>query len=124
MRDDGFDNDVICKATIIWEDANEMVASGLSEDGKFLWESAFLAHINIFENLLEIESYFNEYDDGDLMGALNTDIPPWKNFIFTWTGIGRDLQVYIENVETAIQTKLTPPRPTGARLSLVPSPPQ
>lgn len=122
MRDDGFDNDVACVANIIWEGANELAGKGIPEDDKFSFESAFLAHINILEDLMDIESSFNEFEPKKLSDILNNDIVVWRNFIFTWTAIGAYLKGYIENIETALHTKLTPPRTKGAHLSLVPPP--
>lgn len=124
MRNDGFDDDVACAANIIWENACSLQVQGTPEDGDFSYEAAFLAHINIFEDLMEIEKSFNDHDREKLISILDKDIPVWKNFVFTWTGVGRDLKDYIENVERALQTKLTPPTQRGAHLSVVPTPPQ
>jgi len=110
VRDDGFDDGVLCRACIIWEQACELSQGTRSKEeiGRLASESLFLAHINAMGALAELEEYFDTYDQNELLTFRHVTIPAIRSFTQMNTDIGYRLAKFCDIAQERIVGELEP----------------
>lgn len=126
-RDDGFDIVMLTDACLFYDEAQTMEQTGIPDDEiVFEKESYFLAHVNVIENLRDIEESFDDYTIEDLIAIRDKDFTHVPDFIRPDTQIGQVLQGYLAHMGKRIDALREPaplPQKKKPRLTLVPTQP-
>lgn len=124
MRDDGFDEDVLLRASILFDESLNFDIQNPPDVA--LPELAFLLHVNAFQNLEEIQSSLNEneFEFSELKKILEEDLEEIRMLAWSWTEFGSDIKKYANRLTTRIEEMISPQPPRKPHLSLVPPPPQ
>ncbi len=118
MRDDGFDTDILFRASVIWDGAlrNDPYDE---ETGTVFYETSFLIHLDILEKLEEMGEDFADLDRDEMSKIRDEELPQFRDLILTWNLFGQGVAEYIDRLQTQID-RILMPRP---HLSLVPRTP-
>lgn len=124
MRDDGFDEDVLLRASILFDECLNFDIQNPPD--VTMPELAFLLHVNAFETLEEIQSSLNEneFEFSELRKILEEDLEEIRMMAWTWTEFGRDIRKFADHLATEIEEMICPQPPRKPHLSLVPPLPQ
>ena len=136
FRNDGIEEPVVSRACNIWDDATMLHQNGQPSDPADLpcAEAVFLAHVNVFQHIYEINQKLGELDEDELEEIVTSDIPKGRAILRMDTELGRHVSKYFDYIEQELSPHLPaylkqqlsgnsmPPPRAKPLLSIVPKP--
>lgn len=119
VRDDGFDEDVLLRASILFDDALNFDIENPPDISTP--ELGFLVHVNEFQHLEGLEDSMPACTSRELDTMRHQDLDRACMVAWTWTELGNDIKKYAQRLAREIDGILNPPPPPKTwRPSIVP----